>query len=104
VGLCGTQTIHPLPTLIEPRSVPRFGPGMKFRHDATRGAWIILGPERLFLPDDHAVAVLKLVDGSRNVADIVHTLATTYQADAAIIEADVLSMLNDLSASGAVRW
>ena len=77
---------------------------MKFRHDVTRGAWVILGPERLFLPDDHAVSVLKLVDGSRTVADIVQSLAAIYEADAPTIEADVLGMLSDLAASGAVRW
>ena len=77
---------------------------MKFRHDAIRDAWVILGPERLFLPDEHAVAVLQLVNGSRSVADIAATLAMTYNAPAETIEADIWPMLHDLSASGAVRW
>jgi pyrroloquinoline quinone biosynthesis protein D len=85
-------------------SVPRLGVGMKFRHDPVRDAWVILGPERLFLPDEHAVAVLKLVDGVRSVADISALLALTYDAPAAAIEADIWPMLHDLSASGAVRW
>jgi pyrroloquinoline quinone biosynthesis protein D len=77
---------------------------MKFRHDAVRDAWVILGPERLFLPDDHAVAVLKLIDGTRSVGGIAASLAAIYNASAAVIEADILPMLQDLAASGAVRW
>ncbi len=84
--------------------VPRLGIGMRFRHDAVRNAWVILGPERLFLPDDHAVAVLKLVDGVRSVAAIAEALAAAYDAPAKVIEADIVPMLNTLSASGAVRW
>jgi len=89
---------------LDENAVPRFGVGMKFRFDATREAWIILGPERLFLPDEHAVAILKLIDGTRSVADIATTLAATYNAPAAIIEADILPMLTTLAASGAIRW
>lgn len=85
-------------------AVPRFGPGMRFRHDAVRGAWVILGPERLFMPDEHAVEVLKLIDGSRSVADIADALAGRYDAPAPVIEADLWPMLQDLAASGAVRW
>ena len=76
---------------------------MKFRFDAVRGAWVVLGPERLFLPDDHAVEVLKLVDGTRTVADIAMILAAKFDAPANTIEADVLPMLHELAAKGAVR-
>jgi pyrroloquinoline quinone biosynthesis protein D len=84
-------------------AVPRLGVGMKFRHDPVRNAWVVLGPERLFLPDEHAVAVLKLVDGTSTIASIVETLATTYNAPADIIGADVWAMLQDLAAKGAIR-
>jgi pyrroloquinoline quinone biosynthesis protein D len=85
-------------------AIPRLGPGMKFRHDPVRDAWVILGPERLFVPDEHAVAVLRLIDGARSVADIAATLAITYNAPAATIEADILPMLDALAASGAIKW
>ena len=90
--------------VFDPAAVPRLGPGMKFRHDAVRNAWVILGPERLFVPDEHAVAVLKLVDGSRSVGAIAEALAAAYDAPADVIEADIWPMLEDLAASGAVRW
>jgi pyrroloquinoline quinone biosynthesis protein D len=77
---------------------------MRFRHDPVRDAWVILGPERLFLPDEHAVAVLKLIDGVRSVGEISAFLALTYDAPAEAITADIWPMLHTLSASGAVRW
>ena len=50
------------------------------------------------------MAVLKLIDGVRSVGDIAATLALTYAAPEAVIEADLWPMLHDLAASGAVRW
>ncbi len=90
-------------TDIDEAAIPRFGVGIKFRFDQTRSAWIILGPERLFLPDEHAVEVLKLVDGQRNVGAIAADLAAPFDAPADIITADIWPMLQSLAASGAVR-
>jgi pyrroloquinoline quinone biosynthesis protein D len=87
----------------ESAAVPRFGVGMKLRFDPVREAWVVLGPERLFLPDEHAVEVLKLVDGTRSVAVIAATLAEKFAAPASAIEADIWPMLQDLAARGAVR-
>ena len=82
---------------------PRFSPGHKFRFDKVRGAWVLLGPERLFMPDDHAVEVLKLVDGVRDVDAIAADLAARYAAPICDIRTDVVAMLADLAARGAIR-
>jgi pyrroloquinoline quinone biosynthesis protein D len=84
-------------------ATPRLATGMKFRFDSTRNAWIILGPERLFLPDEHAVEVLKLVDGQRTVAQIATDLAQRFDAPVDTIQADIWPMLESLAASGAIR-
>ena len=76
---------------------PRLGTGHKFRFDPVRDAWVLLGPERLFLPDEHAVEILKLVDGTRTVDTIVD------DASPEAIRSDVTDMLADLSARGAIR-
>ncbi len=83
--------------------IPRLSPGHKFRMDQVRGAWVLLGPERMFVPDEHAVEVLKLIDGQRDVTTIVTELATRYDAPTDAIRTDVDAMLADLSARGAVR-
>ncbi len=82
---------------------PQFGRGHRFRFDQVRDAWVLLGPERLFLPDEHAVEILKLVDGVRTVDIIVADLAARYDAPPEAIRTDVDAMLADLSARGAIR-
>ncbi|MGQ0501188.1 MAG: pyrroloquinoline quinone biosynthesis peptide chaperone PqqD [Panacagrimonas sp.] len=84
-------------------AVPAFGRGVKFRFDEVRKAWIVLAPERLFLPDAQAVEILKLVDGLRSVGLIADELAARFQAPRELIAADVATMLQDLADKGVVR-
>jgi pyrroloquinoline quinone biosynthesis protein D len=84
-------------------SPPRLSNGHKFRYDDVRKAWVLLGPERVFLPDEHAVEVLKLVDGVRTTEAIVENLATRFNAPPETISADVDAMLADLAARGAIK-
>jgi len=85
-------------------AVPAFATGVKFRFDAVRGAWVVLAPERLFLPDEQAVGILNLVDGARNLGSIIDELAARYEAPRALIAGDVETMLHDLADKGVVRW
>jgi pyrroloquinoline quinone biosynthesis protein D len=78
-------------------SIPRFPRGSRFRFDATRQAWVILAPERLLMPDDIGVEVLKLVDGERTVAVIAEALASRFGAPRDEVLGDILSMLQELA-------
>ncbi len=84
-------------------SVPAFNRGFRLRHDPVRNAWVVLAPERLFLLDEPAVEVLKLVDGARSVPDIVDALAARFNAPRDTIAADVEVMLRALADKGAIR-
>lgn len=75
---------------------------MRLREDAARGRWVVLAPERLFVPDETALEVLRLLDGARSVAAIVADLATRYDAPPAEILADVTAMLEELAEKGVV--
>lgn len=88
---------------VDSAAVPAFGAGVKFRFDEVRGAWVVLAPERLFLPDEQAVEILKLVDGSRSLGAIVAELAARFAAPAEVIGADVATMLRGLADKGVVR-
>jgi pyrroloquinoline quinone biosynthesis protein D len=77
-------------------TVVRFATHAKFRFDEVRQAWIVLIPERLLLPDEQAVAVLRLVDGRRDADAIVDALSIQYEAAREVMAADVLAMLQDL--------
>ncbi len=83
-------------------AVPRFNRGVRLREDATRGRWVVLAPERAFVPDGTALEVLKLVDGARSVGDIAATLAERFNAPREVIEADIAEMLRDLAERGVV--
>jgi pyrroloquinoline quinone biosynthesis protein D len=84
-------------------AVPRFGQGVKFRFDPVRDAWVLLAPERLFLPDEQAVEILKLVDGTRSLGAIIDDLAARFAAPRTLVATDVAAMLRDLADKGAVR-
>ena len=84
-------------------AVPAFNRGFRLRHDQVRGAWVVLAPERLFMLDEPAVEVLKLVDGARSIPAIVDELAIKYDAPRELIAADVQAMLQDLVEKGAIR-
>ena len=87
----------------EGAGVPAFNRGFRLRHDAVRDAWVILAPERLFLLDEPAVEVLRLVDGARSVPEIVDALAAKFNAPRETIAADTEAMLRDLVIKGAIR-
>jgi pyrroloquinoline quinone biosynthesis protein D len=89
-------------TMVDAASVLRMPPHIKLRHEAGRGRWIVLAPERVFEPDEPAVAVLKRCDGVRSVAQIVEELSKEYDAPAAEIEKDVIGMFQELADKGVV--
>jgi pyrroloquinoline quinone biosynthesis protein D len=84
-------------------TIPAFLAGVKFRFDQRRDAWIVLAPERLFLPDDAAVAILQLVDGARGLSTIIDELAARFDAPRDVIAGDVVAMLRDLADKGVLR-
>ena len=84
------------PAPVEGKAVLRFAPHAKFRFDEVRQAWIVLAPERLFLPDEQAVEILQMVDGERTVDNIIDDLARRYEAPRDVIAGDVVKMLQDL--------
>jgi pyrroloquinoline quinone biosynthesis protein D len=90
-------------TMITAASRPVMPPHIKMRHDAGRNRWLILAPERVFDPDEIAVGILKLCDGQRSVGDIAGLMAKEYNAPAQEIEADIISMFQDLADKGVVK-
>ena len=98
-----TAAATPQRVIITAASKPALPRHIKLRHDAGRGRWVILAPERVFNPDDTAVSVLKLCDGNRDVTAITAALAVEYNAPADQILGDIVEMLQDLSDKGVVK-
>ena len=98
-----TETTSPARLMVERETRPHLPAYLKLRHDAGRGRWILLAPERVLTPDQTAVAVLKLCDGNRTVEEIVEALAQEYSAPADVIRADVLDLLQGLADKGYIK-
>jgi pyrroloquinoline quinone biosynthesis protein D len=89
--------------IVGPETRPYLPAYLKLRHDAGRGRWILLAPERVLTPDDTAVAVLKLCGSQLTVEEIAETLAKEYSAPADVIRADVLDLLQGLADKGYIK-
>lgn len=87
---------------IDKTAVLRLRPHVRLQFNQAREQWIVQAPERVLMPDEIAVSVLKLCDGKTSVEEIAETLAREYQAPREVVEADVLEMLKDLVEKGIV--
>jgi pyrroloquinoline quinone biosynthesis protein D len=81
-------------------SVPALRRGIQRRFDATRQAHVLLGPERVIVLDEIAVAIAELLDGKAAIAEISRSLADQFAADYATVEADVIGFVQDLVDKG----
>lgn len=83
--------------IIGAASVPRFSPHVRFQEDKVGGRWVVLGPERMFVPDEIAVHILQRLDGAKDVAAIAAELAAAFDAPLETVENDVITLLQDLA-------
>jgi len=84
-------------------TVPSLAPQVRLRHDAARGQWVLLAPERVVVLDEIAHAILSRVDGRATIEEIAAALAQDYEAPVTEIVADVREALEDLHRKGMVR-
>ena len=97
------DTTSPGRLIVQGETRPFLPTYLKLRHDAGRGRWVLLAPERILTPDDTAVAVLKLCDGKRTVEEITEALAKDYAAPVDVIRKDVLELLQGLADKGYIK-
>ncbi len=95
--------LHPAAIIVRADSRPALPRFVKLRHGAQSGRSVLLAPERVFDTDETALAVLRLCDGNRTVADIAQRLASEYDASERQILAEVIAMLQDLADQGVMN-
>ena len=86
------QTIERL----EASSRPHLLRGVKLKNDQVRKTWVLLAPERYLRLNAISVDILQRCDGIAALSAIVDDLAAKYNADRALIERDVRSLLDGL--------
>lgn len=88
---------------IDENSVPRFVPHMKLKFDEKRKRWMVLAPERLFLPDDTALEILRRCDGIATIRAIVDDLTRKFNAPSDVIMNDVRNLVQDFRDKGVLK-
>lgn len=83
--------------VIGPEARPAFTRYSRLHHDRARERFVVLAPERAYELDAISVAVLRLCDGRRSVADISSQLASDYKAPIEVVTKDVQALLQGLS-------
>jgi pyrroloquinoline quinone biosynthesis protein D len=76
---------------------------VQLRFDRARGIWVILVPERVLVPDEMSVEIIRMCDGQVSVGEIVDRLAEKYAAGRAQISTDVIAMFQDLADKGFLK-
>jgi len=87
---------------VHDEAVPALARGIRLRFDKARNAWVLLAPEKVLMPDEIAVEILKRCDGKARVTEIVDDLAVAFSADRDQVAGDVLTFLQDLADKGVV--
>jgi pyrroloquinoline quinone biosynthesis protein D len=89
--------------VVQDETVPTLARGVKMRFDKARDAWVVLAPERVLMPDEIAIEILRRCDGKASVAAIVDDLAQAFSAEPDQIAGDVRAFLQDLADKGLIR-
>ncbi len=84
----------------DPSFVPKLNAKARLRFDRHSNAHMLIYPERGLALNESAAEILKRCDGTRTIAEIVVELAAASGASSETIEADVISLLGDLSKKG----
>jgi pyrroloquinoline quinone biosynthesis protein D len=85
---------------VQDDAVPALARGVKLRFDKARDVWVLLAPEKVLMPDQIAMEILKRCDGKAKVTEIIEDLAVTFSADRDQVAGDVRAFLQDLADKG----
>lgn len=88
--------------IITDEAVPEWPRGVRLRFDEARDRWVVVSPERVSVPNETAVEILRLIDGSRTVQQIAAELAARFDADEHVIAGDAVAVLQDMSDKGMI--
>lgn len=77
--------------VVGPTTVLKLPRGTRLRFDKVRDRWFLLGPERVFEPDDVSVEILQRFDGSKDVEAITVELVRAFDAPLDEVRRDVIS-------------
>jgi pyrroloquinoline quinone biosynthesis protein D len=83
--------------IVTEESRPHLPRHVRLRFDPVREKYVVLAPEKLFWPNAVSVAILRLCDGSRDLATIAGLLAQEYDAPRETVITDLLEFVQEWS-------
>jgi pyrroloquinoline quinone biosynthesis protein D len=90
-------------TMAQPSSRPQLAAHRRLRFDQARDSWTIQAPERVFLLDEIAHAIVSRCDGEKTLSEIVDELCRTYaDAPREAVAADVTKLVQDFADKGVI--
>jgi len=90
--------------VIDAACIPRLAPHMRLRHDKIRDQWTIQAPERSFVLDQIAHAIISRCDGVASISAIVDGLCAAFPgAPHDLIEKDVLALVQNFTDKGVMQ-
>lgn len=78
-------------------TVARLARGVRLREDPVRGQTVLLAPERALALDEIAVAIVKALDGTRDLDTIAEDFARQFEAPQDQVLADVIAFIREFS-------
>jgi pyrroloquinoline quinone biosynthesis protein D len=87
---------------MKPTACPRFGKGVKLRHDGN-GSVMLLIPEGALVLNAPAAAALELVDGTRPLVEIVAAVAARFDVTADRAGEDLSELFERLEQRGLLQ-
>jgi pyrroloquinoline quinone biosynthesis protein D len=88
---------------MEEDAMPRLAPGVRLKFDQARDCWVVLAPERVVMPDETALEILRRCDGETQLGAIIDALVAEYEAPRETIAADVRELMGELTRNGILR-
>ena len=82
---------------------PRLAAHRRLKFDEARKSWTIQAPERVFLLDDIAYAIVSRCDGEKTVIAIIDELCSAFEAPLHVVRTDVQDLLHDFAAKGVME-
>jgi pyrroloquinoline quinone biosynthesis protein D len=88
------------PGAMEEAAMPQLARGVRLKFDQARDCWVVLAPERVIMPDETALEILRRCDGATSLGQIIDGLAAEYDAERETIADDVRTLMADLRQNG----
>jgi len=88
---------------ISDESRPRLAAHRRLKFDESRKSWIIQAPERVFLLDEIAYAIVSRCNGEKTLSEIIDELCAAFEAPRDVVDSDARKLVQDFTDKGVME-